>query len=219
MLQLFFDIRYAVGLYAHVANLNILVNSCSFAASFNMRKSKLTLYIFIALILGVVTGYIYNIKVIDVLNTKINIAEANIKITDTRLAKLTDSTTAEYKQLKTARAQLAKERTDINSKREDKLEGFTILSDIFLRLIKMIVAPLIFTTLVVGVAKVGDISAVGRIGGKTLLLFIGATFVSLLLGMLLVNLFEPGSSLHLSLPEGSLSNDVTKLSISLKDFI
>ncbi len=162
-----------------------------------MRKSKLNLYIFIALILGVVTGYIYNIKVIDVLNTKINIAEANIKITDTRLATLTDSTTVEYKQLKTARIQLAKERTAINSKREDKLEGFTILSDIFLRLIKMIVAPLIFTTLVVGVAKVGDISAVGRIGGKTLFWFISATFVSLLLGMLLVNLFEPGKTMHL----------------------
>jgi Na+/H+-dicarboxylate symporter len=184
-----------------------------------MRKSRLTLYIFIALILGVVTGYIYNIKVIDVLNTKINITEANIKITDNRLATLTDSTTVEYKQLKIARTQLTKERTSINSKREDKLEGFTILSDIFLRLIKMIVAPLIFTTLVVGVAKVGDISAVGRIGGKTLLLFVGATFVSLLIGMVLVNLFEPGSSLHLSLPEGSLSTDVTKLSISLKDFI
>ncbi|HEY4198747.1 MAG TPA: cation:dicarboxylase symporter family transporter, partial [Mucilaginibacter sp.] len=125
-----------------------------------MHKSKLTLYIFIALILGVVTGYIYNIKVIDVLNTKINITEANIKITDTRLAGLTDSTTIEYKQLKVARTQLSKERTEINSKREDKLEGFTILSDIFLRLIKMIVGPLIFTTLVVGVAKVGDISAV-----------------------------------------------------------
>jgi Na+/H+-dicarboxylate symporter len=184
-----------------------------------MRKSKLTLYIFIALILGVVTGYIYNIKVIDVLNTKISVAEANIKTIDTRLAGLKDSTSIEFKQLKTVRAQQAKERTDANNKREDKLEGFTILSDIFLRLIKMIVAPLIFTTLVVGVAKVGDISAVGRIGGKTLLLFVGATFVSLLIGMVLVNLFEPGNSLHLSLPEGNLSTDVTKLSISLKDFI
>ncbi len=66
----------------------------------------------------------------------------------------------------------------------------------------MIVAPLVFTTLVVGVAKVGDIKAVGRIGGKTLLLFISATLVSLLIGMLLVNLFEPGSTIHLSIPEG-----------------
>ncbi len=83
----------------------------------------------------------------------------------------------------------------------------------------MIVGPLVFTTLVVGVAKVGDIKAVGRIGGKTLLLFICATFVSLLIGMLMVNLFEPGGTIHLALPEGHLNADVKKSAISFKDFI
>ena len=137
-----------------------------------MKKSKLTLYIFIALVLGVATGYLYNIKVIGGINTKINAAEANIKTIDTQLAGIKDSTTTEYRQLKTDRVIQAKARTDGNKTREDKLEYFTILSDIFLRLIKMIVAPLVFTTLVVGVAKLGDIKAVGRIGGKTLLWFI-----------------------------------------------
>ena len=162
-----------------------------------MHKSRLTLYIIIALVLGVATGYVYNVKVIDELNKKISVADANIKTIDAHVAVLKDTTAKEYKQLKSQRASLAQLRTDKNTERDNKLEGFTILSDIFLRLIKMIVGPLVFTTLVVGVAKVGDIKAVGRIGGKTLLLFITATFVSLLLGMVLVNLFEPGGSIHL----------------------
>jgi Na+/H+-dicarboxylate symporter len=184
-----------------------------------MQKSKLTLYIFIALILGIVTGYVYNVKVIDSINTKINAAEANIKTIGIRLAGIKDTTTTEYKQLKVVRTEQVKQRTDANTAREDKLEGFTILSDIFLRLIKMIVAPLVFTTLVVGVAKVGDIKAVGRIGGKTLLWFMSATLVSLLLGMLLVNLFEPGQTMHLALPDSHLGTDIKKSTISFKDFI
>jgi Na+/H+-dicarboxylate symporter len=184
-----------------------------------MHKSKLTLYIFIALILGIGTGYVYNIKVIDQLNKQISVADANIKTIDGHLIQLKDSTLAAYKQLKTDRTLQAKLRTDKNTERDNKLEGFTILSDIFLRLIKMIVGPLVFTTLVVGVAKVGDIKAVGRIGGKTLLLFICATFVSLLIGMLMVNLFEPGGTIHLALPEGHLNADVKKSAISFKDFI
>ena len=122
-----------------------------------MQKSKLTLYIFIALILGVIAGYLYNVYVINAINTKISAAGISIKNIDNRLSGLTDSTTASYKQLKTQRlAQVSISKAN-DSLREDKLEGFTILSDIFLRLIKMIVGPLVFTTLVVGVAKVGDI--------------------------------------------------------------
>jgi Na+/H+-dicarboxylate symporter len=184
-----------------------------------MNKNRLTLYIIIALILGVLTGYVYNIKVIDNLNKKISVADANIKTINTRLAILKDTTTTEFKQLKSDKVSQTKTKADNDIARDNKLEGFTILSDIFLRLIKMIVGPLVFTTLVVGVAKVGDINAVGRIGGKTLLLFISATFVSLLIGMLIVNLFEPGSTLHLALPEGHLSADVKKSVISFKDFV
>lgn len=83
----------------------------------------------------------------------------------------------------------------------------------------MIVGPLVFTTLVVGVAKVGDIKAVGRIGGKTLLWFLSATLISLLLGMLLVNFFEPGTAMHLPLPDSHLGSGVAKAAISLRDFI
>lgn len=77
---------------------------------------------------------------------------------------------------------------------------FTVLTDIFLRLVKMIIAPLVISTLVVGMAKMGDINTVGRIGIKALLWFFSASLFSLLLGMFLVNVLSPGSSLHIDLP-------------------
>jgi Na+/H+-dicarboxylate symporter len=184
-----------------------------------MQKSKLTLYIFIALILGVIAGYIYNVNIIGNINSKISTADAAIKSISTHLLTVKDTTTAEYKSLKLAKTTQVTIRSTNDSLRDDKLEGFTILSDIFLRLIKMIVGPLIFTTLVVGVAKLGDINAVGRIGGKTLLWFLSATLVSLLLGMLLVNFFEPGVEMHLTLPDSHLGTDIKATGITLKDFI
>jgi Na+/H+-dicarboxylate symporter len=76
-----------------------------------------------------------------------------------------------------------------------------ILSDIFLRLIKMIIAPLVFAVLVVGVAKVGDFKSVGRIGIKTLLYFTSAAIISLLLGLVLVNTTKPGEVMDLKKPD------------------
>ena len=78
---------------------------------------------------------------------------------------------------------------------------FSLLSDIFLRLIKMVIAPLVFATVVSGIAGMGDAKAVGRIGGKALAWFITASLVSLLVGMLFANLLQPGGSLALALPE------------------
>jgi Na+/H+-dicarboxylate symporter len=184
-----------------------------------MAKSKLTLYIFIALILGVIVGYVYNIHVIDSINNKINTADATIKSISTKLVEIKDTTTADYKLLKAQKAAQVTISATNNSLRDDKLEGFSILSDIFLRLIKMIVGPLVFSTLVVGVAKLGDIKTVGRIGGKTLLWFLSATLVSLLLGMLLVNFFQPGVAMHLPLPDSHLDSGVKASGLSLKDFI
>jgi Na+/H+-dicarboxylate symporter len=184
-----------------------------------MTKNKLTLYIFIALILGVVVGYIYNVSVLQTYNNKISTAETAIKIIDNKLIKLTDTSATVCKELKAERVTQAKIRKENDVLRESDVQYFTILSDIFLRLIKMIVAPLVFTTLVVGVAKVGDIKAVGRIGGKTLLWFLSATLVSLLLGMVLVNLFQPGSAMNLMLPDSHLGTDIQKTALSLKDFI
>jgi len=77
-------------------------------------------------------------------------------------------------------------------------KNIKLLTTIFLRLVQMIIAPLVFSTLVVGIAKLGDLKAVGRVGGKAMLWFISASLVSLLLGMLLVNLFKPGAGIDLS---------------------
>lgn len=95
---------------------------------------------------------------------------------------------------------------------------FSVLSDIFLRLVKMIIAPLVFATLVVGMAKMGDIETVGRIGIKALLWFFSASITSLLLGMLLVNLFEPGSSLHIELPALDAKTGLSEVKPTLSNF-
>ena len=77
-------------------------------------------------------------------------------------------------------------------------KNLKLFTTIFLRLVQMIIAPLVFSTLVVGIAKLGDLKTVGRVGGKALLWFISASLVSLLLGMLLVNIFQPGKGIDLS---------------------
>ncbi|MEY4159619.1 MAG: hypothetical protein RLZZ136_240, partial [Pseudomonadota bacterium] len=70
-----------------------------------------------------------------------------------------------------------------------------LLADVFLRLVKMIIAPLVFATLVTGIAGMGDSSALGRIGGRALAWFITASLISISLGLVLVNLFKPGVGL------------------------
>lgn len=77
-------------------------------------------------------------------------------------------------------------------------DNLKILTTIFLRLVQMIIAPLVFTTLVVGIAKLGDLQTVGRIGGKAMLWFISASLISLLTGMLLVNILKPGEAINIS---------------------
>jgi Na+/H+-dicarboxylate symporter len=95
----------------------------------------------------------------------------------------------------------------------------SLLSDIFLRLIKMIVAPLVFSTLVVGIARMGDSGSVGRVGGKSLLWFIAASLVSLLLGILMVHILRPGEGLSLPIPDVSASTNIKTGSLSLKEFV
>jgi Na+/H+-dicarboxylate symporter len=95
----------------------------------------------------------------------------------------------------------------------------SLITDIFLRLIKMIIAPLVFSTLVVGVAHMGDTKAVGRIGGKAMVWFIGASLVSLLTGMILVNILRPGDNLNLPLPDANSATNLKVASLSVKEFV
>src|SRR4029079_18539364 len=114
-----------------------------------MKGNRLTVFIVIAMLLGVITGYFVHLNSSSQFIEKFS---ANIKL----------------------------------------------LTTIFLRLVQMIIARLVFCTLVVGIAKLGDLKTVGRVGGKALLWFVTASLVSLLLGMFLVNLFQPGHAIDLS---------------------
>ena len=100
-------------------------------------------------------------------------------------------------------------------------KNIKLLATIFIRLVQMIIAPLVFTTLVVGIAKLGDIRAVGRIGGKALAWFFSASLVSLLIGMFWVNFLQPGVGLNLSDIDISTASDVTDKtqSFSIQNFI
>ncbi|MCX7068914.1 MAG: dicarboxylate/amino acid:cation symporter [Methylococcales bacterium] len=133
-------------------------------------RNQQTLYVAIALLLGIVVGEILHLKLAD---------------------------TESLKQFITI---------------------FSVLTDIFLRLIKMIISPLVFATLVVGMAKMGDINTVGRIGIKAMLWFFSASITSLLLGMLLVNILQPGNSLHITLPAIGAETGLVKAEPSLSNF-
>jgi Na+/H+-dicarboxylate symporter len=114
-----------------------------------MKQNRLTIFILIAMVLGIIVGYIVHTNSTPVFIQKFS---DNIKL----------------------------------------------LTKIFLFLVQMIIAPLVFCTLVVGIAKLGDLKAVGRVGGKALLWFVSASLASLLLGMLVVNLSHPGTAIDLS---------------------
>ena len=113
------------------------------------KNNRLTLYIFIAMALGIGVGYIIHE----------NASPAFIK--------------------------------DFGPK-------IKLLTTIFLRLVQMVIAPLVFATLVVGIAKLGDLKTVGRVGGKAMLWFVSASLISLLLGLILVTITKPGVGVNLA---------------------
>lgn len=114
-----------------------------------MKKNKLTLYILVAMVLGILAGYLVHI------NGSPDFIKSFSK-------------------------------------------NINLLGKVFIRLVQMIIAPLVFCTLVVGIAKLGDLKTVGRVGGKAILWFVSASLVSLLVGLLLVNLLKPGTHIDLS---------------------
>ena len=107
-----------------------------------------------------------------------------------------------------------------DKKSAGQIAGYiSIMSDVFLRLIKMIIAPLVFSTLVVGIAHMGDASSVGRVFGKALGWFVTASLVSLVLGLILANLLQPGHNLGLPLPDIGASANLATSKFTLKDFV
>ncbi|MEO8463705.1 MAG: dicarboxylate/amino acid:cation symporter [Gammaproteobacteria bacterium] len=98
-------------------------------------------------------------------------------------------------------------------------DSISLLPTAFLRLVRMIIAPLVFATLVVGIARMGDIRTVGRIGTKALGWFLFASLVSLTLGLVLVDLLEPGKAMQLPIPPGDASTGLKAGALSLEEFI
>ncbi|TDS78666.1 cation:dicarboxylase symporter family transporter [Comamonas sp. JUb58] len=95
----------------------------------------------------------------------------------------------------------------------------SIVSDVFLRLIKMLIGPLVFSTLVVGIAHMGDAASVGRVFFKAMMWFLTASLVSLLLGMVLANVMQPGANLGLPLPDVSAATNLATGKFTLREFI
>jgi Na+/H+-dicarboxylate symporter len=99
--------------------------------------------------------------------------------------------------------------------------NINLLTTIFLRLVQMIIAPLVFSTLVVGIAKLGDLKTVGRIGGKALLWFVSASLISLFIGLILVNYFKPGAAINLNIADATGAKDLmtNTQQFSLNNFV
>ncbi len=96
-------------------------------------------------------------------------------------------------------------------------DGLGIVTTVFLRLIRMIIAPLVLSTLIAGIARMEDAAAIGRVGVKAVGWFVFASLVSLLLGLALVHLFQPG--VGLALPPTNGAEAPTAAGLSLQDFI
>jgi len=137
---------------------------------------RLTRYILLALVLGIIAGWATN-------------------------AAIDDGTPASADRLKAI------------------AEYLSVVTALFLRLIKMIIAPLVFSTLVAGIAHMGDIAALGRVGLRSLGWFILATFVSLTLGLILVTALHPGVGLNLPVPPATAASGVETAAFNLKDFV
>ncbi|MBC3479544.1 MULTISPECIES: dicarboxylate/amino acid:cation symporter [Pseudomonas] len=95
----------------------------------------------------------------------------------------------------------------------------SIISDVFLRLIKMLIGPLVFSTLVVGIAHMGDAGAVGRVFSKAMLWFLTASLLSLAVGLMMANILQPGQHLALPLPDVNATTSLQTSAFTLKGFV
>ena len=110
--------------------------------------------------------------------------------------------------------------TQASADRLTEIAGyFSILTTLFLRLIKMIIAPLVFSTLVVGIAHMGDTAALGRVGLKSIGWFVCASLLSLVLGLILVNVLQPGVGLALPLPPVTAATGVDRAAFDVAAFV
>ena len=96
---------------------------------------------------------------------------------------------------------------------------FSLITDLFLRLIKMIIAPLVISTLITGITHMGSSNSLGRVGAKTMGWFVTASLVSLFLGMVMVNILQPGENLGLPMPDPGVATNLKTSGLTLKEFV
>ncbi len=169
------------------------------------KKNFLITSIVISMLVGLVIGYFINRS----------IADAKPKFEETIVVKSSNPVI-----IKAVKTELKKQGEKYFKENKKQVASrYSILSDIFLRLIKMIIAPLVFAVLVIGVAKVGDFKSVGRIGLKTIVYFTSATLIALMLGLLIVNIFQPGKVMHLDLPDVKAETGIKSNAQDAKNFI
>ncbi len=168
------------------------------------KKNPLIISILIAMLLGVLIG--------TVINRKYTATFTEIK----------QEAASNYSSILPEKEQhyLTKQiDRDEKQQKKEASSPFSLLSDIFLRLIKMIIAPLVLSVLIVGVAKIGDFKTVGRMGIKTLVYFTCATLIALSIGLVIVNVFEPGKKIHIDMPEAGAENGVKIQPQTAKNFV
>ena len=171
------------------------------------KKNRLITIIVLAMFIGIALGYTINRSITN--NT--------YKIEHSYIQKLAKGNPDIEKKLTEACTKIDKE--NVKAEKKKVAANYSIMSDIFLRLIKMIIAPLVLSVLIMGVAKVGDFKSVGRIGGKTIIYFTFATLIALSLGLVIVNLFEPGKVMALDLPAANADAGVKANSQDAKNFV
>lgn len=100
-------------------------------------------------------------------------------------------------------------------------KGMKLLGDIFIRLVKMVIGPVIFLTIVLGIANIADLKKVGRVGGKAILYFEVVTTFALAIGLIVINLTKPGAGLDVSqMAKGDISNFAKQgEAMSFSDFL
>lgn len=98
-------------------------------------------------------------------------------------------------------------------------DNITLFTDIFLRLIKMVIAPLVFSTLTVGIMKLGETSTIGRVGGKAMVWFVSSSVLSILVGLFIVTLAHPGAGMNLEVPTEAVQTGLAISGMTLKAFI
>jgi Na+/H+-dicarboxylate symporter len=168
-------------------------------------KNRLIVFILAAMLAGLVSGYIIHLSILD----------SGFRYDRSRVESISDPA---LRGLVTTALQ-AYEESQLTEAKKQVAGRFSVLSDIFLHLIKMIIAPLVLAVLVIGVAKVGDFKSVGRIGLKTMVYFTSATLLALALGLVIVNVFEPGKVLQLEKPETPVETGIHATKQTARNFI